>query len=405
MGVRQQTSYIQAAEKSHGLPVFEFVILCSIVFLVVCNISVYYSLHVYLQQLGFSRSLSGFIISTYSLAGMFMYAAVSSSICVSNAYRFMFSGMVLVALGGCGYLFLFDFWSLLLLRLGQGVGLFMILAPCVTLLVSMISADNAGSAFSLYSTALLLPYSLLPGISERISSYLDGPAGMYAGTATLIPAAFLLALLLRWRTDRMDVPDQPAEQSVSSRDSYANLARMKIITVLVVNGIYFMIFNGLFFLFQDFAHSRGIVRAGYFFTVQMGVMITIRLFGGAVFDHFSKRGLIFIAFMITACGFFLLTGLEDERMIPLVGAVFGTGMGLSAPALNSLMFIVSEPRYRSFNVNMMMLTVHSGAFLGPLLGGILVDQVGYEGFLLGAAVGTAFSALAFMILSRGETSV
>ncbi len=324
---------------------------------------------------------------------------------MGNAYRFMFSGMLLVLLGGCSYLFVDDFWVLSLLRIGQGVGMFMTLAPCVALLVSMICSENAGSAFSLYSTALLLPYSLLPDITERISPYVGNPTWIYAGTAGLIPISFCLALFLRSRTLKMAVRKKEGAESITSRESYANLARMPILTVLAANGVYFMLFTGLFFLFQDFAHSRGIGKAGYFFSVQMGVMIAIRLFGGAVFDRFSKRVLIFGAFIITATGFMLLTGLEDETMLVPIAIVFGIGMGLSAPALNSLMFTVSEPRYRGFNVNMMMFTVHLGSFLGPLLGGVLVDFMGYDGFVRIAAAGTAGAALLFMWLSRAFATV
>ena len=386
--------------EKQSLPRLEFITLCSLVFMAVCNISVYYSLNIYLQELGFTKSLAGLLISVYSLSGMFMYATVSNRITAVNAYRFMFAGMVLVSLCGCGYLYIHDFLPLLLLRIGQGVGIFMVLAPCVAILVSMVSQENVGSAFSLYSTALLLPYAVMPHVSEQVGTLVEGPAWIYAGTAGLIPLAFLLTLFLQFRTSKMEKHGQSSEGAISARESYANLMRLKIFSVLTVNGVYFMIFTGLFFLFQDFAHSRGISQAGYFFSLQMGVMIAIRLFGGTLFDRFSKRGLIVTAFVFTSGGFVLLNGLHDESMLLPIAVVFGIGMGLSAPALNSLMFVVSEPRFRGFNVNMMMFTVHMGSFLGPLIGGVAVDSMGYSGFLWIAAAGTAGTALVFMLLGR-----
>ncbi|WP_421903228.1 MFS transporter [Maridesulfovibrio sp.] len=386
--------------EKQSLPLLEFVTLCSLVFMAVCNISVYYSLNVYLQELGFTKSLAGLLISVYSLSGMFMYATVSNRITAVNAYRFMFAGMVLVCISGCGYLYIHNFLPLLLLRIGQGVGIFMVLAPCVTILVSMVSQENVGSAFSLYSTALLLPYAVMPHVSEQVGALVEGPAWIYAGTAGFIPLAFLLTLFLQFRTSKMEKHGQSSEGAISARESYTNLMRLKIFSVLTVNGVYFMIFTGLFFLFQDFAHSRGISQAGYFFSLQMGVMIAIRLFGGTLFDRFSKRRLIVTAFAFTAGGFVLLNGLHDESMLLPIAVVFGIGMGLSAPALNSLMFVVSEPRFRGFNVNMMMFTVHMGSFLGPLIGGVAVDSMGYSGFLWIAAAGTAGTALVFMLLGR-----
>lgn len=389
------------SEAEDQLPVFEFILLCCIVFIGICNIAVFYSVHVYLQCLGFSKSISGMVISLYSLSSMLMYVAMSSSITVKNAYRLMFWGMGLMILCGLGYLVFTDIWTLSFLRMVQGVGTFLALAPCMTLLVSMISPGNAGSAFSLYSTALLLPYSLMPVLSERIGAYIPSVTWLYAGTAGLIPFALLLTVFLRFRIGRKTAEDgRPHTKKLSSGESYSNLKRIRILNVLLANGVYFMLFTGLFFMFQDFAYSRGIFKAGYFFSIQMGVMIVIRLFGGNIFDRFSKQKLIFTAFIVTSFGFLLLMNLHDESMILPVATVFGVGMGLSAPALNSLMFTVSEPEYRGFNANMMMLMVHVGSFFGPLMGGVLVDFLGYSGFLWVAVAGTVGAAFTFMGLSR-----
>lgn len=99
----------------------------------------------------------------------------------------------------------------------------------------------------------------------------------------------------------------------------------------------------------------------------------------------------------------MLMYLNSEAELIPIAVVFGIGMGLSAPALNSLMFTVSESEYRGFNANMMMLTVHLGAFLGPLMGGIMVDLLGYSGFLWVAVAGTLGAALVFMLLGRKVT--
>lgn len=192
---------------------------------------------------------------------------------------------------------------------------------------------------------------------------------------------------------------------MTSKESYANLRRTGIMSVLAANGVYFIIFSGLFFMFQDFANFRGIAKAGYFFSTQMGVMITIRLFGGSIFDRFSKQKLIFTAFTITAFGFLLLMNLHDESMLLPIAVVFGVGMGLSAPALNSLMFTVSEPEYRGFNANMMMLVVHLGSFLGPFMGGVMVDLLGYDGFLWIAFSGTLGAALFFVFISGQKSEI
>ena len=65
----------------------------------------------------------------------------------------------------------------------------------------------------------------------------------------------------------------------------------------------------------------------------------------------------------------LLTLVRNAAWILPVAAVFGLGMGLCVPPLNSLMYLVTEPKHRGFNANMMMLSIHFGTFLGGSLRG------------------------------------
>ncbi len=136
-----------------------------------------------------------------------------------------------------------------------------------------------------------------------------------------------------------------------------------------INGAYFTIFSGLFFLFEGFGIERGVKNPGFFFTIQMGVMIVIRLFGGGIFDKFSKVALVAIALLITGAGFILLLCLEASWILP-ISTVFGIGMGLCVPPLNSLMYLVTRPQYRGYNASMMMLSIHFSTFMGRFCQGL-----------------------------------
>jgi MFS family permease len=175
-----------------------------------------------------------------------------------------------------------------------------------------------------------------------------------------------------------------------------------VLSVLFVNGIYFVIFAALFFLFKGFALQKGIKNPGFFFTTQMGVMILIRLFGGQIFDRFSKVTLVAIALMLTAAGFALLLLLSNAAWIFPIAVVFGLGMGLCVPPLNSLMFLVTRPEYRGYNANMMMLSVHCGNFLGPFVGAWIIDASGYGRFLCLAILISMGSAIFFVVANPAK---
>jgi predicted MFS family arabinose efflux permease len=64
----------------------------------------------------------------------------------------------------------------------------------------------------------------------------------------------------------------------------------------------------------------------------------------------------------------------------------GTGMGLGSPAMNALMFSISDARFKGVNSNLMTMSQQMGNFLGPMLGALAAKNLGYAGFLdLGAA--------------------
>lgn len=126
-------------------------------------------------------------------------------------------------------------------------------------------------------------------------------------------------------------------------------------------------------------------------------MIAIRLFGGRIFDTVSKVALVTVAFLFTGMGFLLLQWTLDATWILPIAVVFGAGMGLCVPPLNSLMYLVTLPRYRGYNANMMMLSVHLGSFLGPFVGAWVIDAGGYDLFLTAAFLLTAVAAGFFFI--------
>jgi len=172
-----------------------------------------------------------------------------------------------------------------------------------------------------------------------------------------------------------------------------------VASILLVNAVYFTLFSSLFYLFQGLAVERGIKSPGFFFTVQMGVMVVIRLLCGRIFDKFSKVALVTIALLITGAGFGLLRVVSDPTWLLPIAVVFGLGMGLCVPALNSLMYLVTTPQSRGYNANMMMLALHLGSFTGPFAGAWIIDFGGYDQFLSLALCVTVSAAAFFLVVN------
>jgi MFS family permease len=378
---------------------FEFVGLCLMIFLAYCNITVYYSLYVYLQALGIPESLRGFLIGASSLATMAGYLGVSPFLTVRNAAKA--AGIGILILSGCGaaYLYAVSAPALLAVRLCNGLAVALISAGAMTMLVAVIPPTRTGQAFGMYSVAMLLPYSIVPPVfdwlSPAIFSYPQGYAGM---AMALLPALAVVAVLGRRVARR---PEHAAARP-SLGQMARNAAKGPIAQLLAVNAVYYLSFASLFFLAKSLFLSRGLDHVGVFFSIQMSCMILLRVFANRVFDVVPKIRLIRFCYLVTA-GTFLLLFFAHGLPLTLAAAVLlGIGMGVGSPSLNAFMYELSEPAFRGLNANLMMLSLQGGSFLGPILGGAAVAAWGYGGFLLVGAAACLLGVAMSLGLGKGR---
>jgi MFS family permease len=382
---------------------FEFLSLCFITFAAVCNVSVFYNFHLYLQGIGLSGKEAGFLIGLYSLSAMVLYVTASQLIRLDKAINCMSAGILLVVGCGVSYLFAEHFWALVIVRIINGMGMFLVMASCMVMLVAIIPQKKSGLAFSLYSVALLLPYSIMPAVSEVLMPLIHKPTKMYMLTACLLVPAVFLVMSLRTRVRNRFLDQEKKRVGVLCKHAERkNLLSKPILAILLVNCIYFIIFSSLFYLFEGFAVEKGMKNPGFFFTTQMGVMIAIRLLVGRIFDMFSKVSLVAIALVITGAGFVLLRVMPNQTWLLPIAVLFGLGMGLCVPPLNSLMYLNTSPKFRGYNANMMMLVLHVGSFMGSFFGSWIIDFGGYNQFLTIAAVIAVGAAGFFLAVNPAQ---
>jgi len=375
-------------EKSRLLT-FELLGLCLVTFVSLCNVTVFYNLFNYLQTLGI-----------YSLTAMVLYLAVSPFLTPANAPRTMLLGMAVMALCGVGYLFVHSFWGLLWLRMLNGGGQFLMGAGAMTLFVSIIPAGRSGQAFAVYSLAILLPYGVVPAVMDTLAFLIPTPPhGYAAATVTLIPAAWVV-----WRIRRRhrgSAGAEAAKKLPAWPDIRANVTRWQVALLLFVNLIYMTAWSSIFFLIKGFADQQGIVNVGSFFTVQIAVMIAIRLVAGRLFDAYDKAWLVVATFAVVIVGYLALDNLPGAWAITLAALIFGAGMGMGQPILHGLMFEISAPGFRPLNANLTLCVIQAAFFLGPVLGGALVARWGYHGYFL-AGIGLSLAAGTLSILFTGK---
>lgn len=379
--------------RKQSLYTFEFLAACSLIFVTYCNITVFYNLYLYLQQIGVAKQWRGFLIGSSALSTTVFFLVASPFLTTKNAARWAAMGAVILI--GCGFCYLGvrSVPGLLAVRLAHGVAIYLLSAACMTMMVSGIPAEHSGQAFSLYSIALLLPYSIVPAVCDAVVPLLPSTAYGYLDMSLLLAPGLVLIWLIGRRLTRRD---GAKPTPISLPDMYRNAATPPVPLVLLLNTLYIVTFSSLFFLAKGLFLSRGYTTVGYYFSIQMCCMIVVRLFGNRLFDRVRKIWLIRWSFGLSALSFLLAARAGSLAGLYGSAAAMGLGMGLGSPALYGLMFNISSPRFKALNSNLMMLSLQLGNFFGPLLGAWVMHRLGYGGFLVGDA---AVCLLGFLLCS------
>ncbi|GAB6036374.1 hypothetical protein JCM15519_09330 [Fundidesulfovibrio butyratiphilus] len=362
----------------------DFVFICLLILLTYCNITVFYNLYQFLEQIGIAKAWRGFLIGSSSLATIAFFLFASPYLTVKNSIAAATLGALILLACGVSYLYARDVPTLLLVRLANGAAVYLLSAACMTLMVSRIPTQRSGQAFSLYSVALLLPYSLVPAVCDAVVPHLESLAVGYWGMSLLLLPGLVMIFVLS-RRQRAHTDEAPAPAAISLSDMYRNALSPPIALVLLLNAFYIVCFSSFFFMAKGLFQSRGFPNVGSYFTIQMFCMIAVRLFGNRLFDQVRKVRLIALSFLMASASFLLAAHSYTLPGMYLSSLIMGIGTGVSSPALYGLMFTISPPRFKTINSNLMMLSLQVGNFVGPIYGAQIMHDIGYTGLLLSNA--------------------
>lgn len=363
---------------SSRLFTFDFLGLCLVIFLTYCNTTVFYSLDVHLGRLGIDQQWRGFLIGSSALATIASFLLYSPFMSTRNAVRNACLGAVALMLCGAGYLEAEGIAALLAVRVATGVGVYLLSASCMTLLVDRIPPGRSGQAFGLYSVAILLPYSIVPAVFDGFFGHVAFNHGYFAMSLFLAPAlALLLCIGAKRCNGHATPPLPPPGYGAMLRD----MATAPVGLLLLLTMLYIAVFASVFFLAKGLFQERAFAHVGVFFAIQMACMIGVRVLASRVFDRVRKTRLIALSFGLTAASCAMAAVAREQWQALASAVVMGVGMGLGTPAMNSLMFHISQPRFKGMNTNLMTMAQQMGYFLGPMLGSLAVHRLGYTGFL------------------------
>lgn len=173
-----------------------------------------------------------------------------------------------------------------------------------------------------------------------------------------------------------------------------------ILSLMGLSLVMYSAFSILFYYIGDFGKGLSLATPGLFFTLSSAAEIAIRLGLGSYLDRVGKKGAMVLSLGVLAGAYLALPHVHHPWFFFGLAVVFGLAWGVLVPSVSALIFDISEPRFRALNTNLGFEMMQGGYFIGPFLGGVLLEATGY-GVLFTACAGVCLLGLGLVVMASG----
>ncbi len=286
-------------------------------------------------------------------------------------------GLIIVAMSTGATAFAGSYWQLLVFRGLGGIGSTMFTVSATALVVRLAPAQMRGRVASAYGSAFLLGGIGGPAIGGALSSFgLRAPFLVYA--VALLAAAALVAVAIRPEALR-PAPDAPVLAPLTVREAWGDSAyRAACVSGFAGGWANFGVRNAILPLLAVAVVGAPWAAGAALATFAAGNAVGLNLTGRAA-DRRGRRpfviGGLVVSGLTTA-----VTGWAGGLVVLLVlCAVAGFGSGAMHPAQQAVLAdVVGRERGGGPALAAFQMTQDAGMIVGPVLAGLLVDNVGYE---------------------------
>ncbi len=380
---------------------FEFVSLCFVSFFAFCNMAVFFSFYGYLARLGIPVEWRGLLLGLEPMSAFALRLAIIPLLHLGNAVRVMMLALVMLVAALCSYLWVLTIPGLVLLRVFHGAAFVLLVSASMSLLVHLIPRDRSAQGFGIMSVTVLVPYAVMPLVTDLLLPMLPSEAYLYAGvTVMALPALILLEVLRRRVAKQAAGIDGTLMMRPSLAELRQNLRQRPVVLLLGVNLLVYLAYATVFFFMKSFAIHVHLGQGGTFFIIATLVMIAVRVLSGPLFDRVDKvRMLQVFTFQLVLC-FVSFGFIRSPTIYYLLAGYYGLCIGVTLPLLNAALFLASPEHLRGMNTNLALFTMDAAFFVSPCVGGMFLAAGFSFGTLFDLCGGLLALSLVLLIVLR-----
>ena len=178
---------------------FEFFLLNLVIFFAFCNMAVFYSFFSYLERIDIPAEWRGFLVGLEPMSAFVLRLAAVPMLYAGNAATAMLIALTMIMAALCSYGWVVTVPGLIALRVFHGAAFVLLVSASMALVVNFIPKEKSGQGFGFVSVSVLVPYAVMPLVTEILLRHTQNEAQIYRGVTVLAVPGFVLLLILRKR--------------------------------------------------------------------------------------------------------------------------------------------------------------------------------------------------------------
>lgn len=321
-------------------------------------------------QIGGSKATSGAIVGVLGIAALFVRFPIGLMLDKYGRKILLLIGLLILVIDFTLLNFLQTLLSLFLLRLVQGVGNSVQATASATMTADLIPKEKLSMGLGYFSIAQSVPSAIGPLIGLTVvQNY--GFESLFRVALVLTIIAFILSLFVNESLlVRETIPQTEVDTSL-----------LKNPGVIFPSLIMFMIYlaqAGVVAFIAQLALERGILGAGYYFTLMSLVSVTVRLCFSSILFRLKRSLVIHVSifFIIIAYGNIVFASSIIYLLISAI--LFGIGIANLMPLMNTIVLqsVSDSQTGKATAIFMLSLDVAYGG--GAVIWGIIASVFGFE---------------------------
>ena len=309
--------------------------------------------------------------------------------------------MMLVYAIGCfvnlGYAVFHSIPMFLIFRILNGVEYAFVGSLGMTIAADSLPKEKLSSGLGIYGVSGAIATSIAPQVAIWLRDWGTALRDLDLGyTFVFLFAAICLGLGVV--ASYLMNPDHKDKDVIAGTGKWYQTIISKYAIFPAVLMLLMIISYSLFSAYMvPFGEEIGVKNVGIFFTVLSIGMLASRPISGSLSDKLGTKIIFIPAAILFALCFIVLGSAGSVWMIAVAALIAAVGYGAMNPIVQSLCMQTETRARRAVASNTLFVGMDVGFFVGPLIGGFIVDLANYRTVMYFGIVPVVLGLLAFFI--------